>query len=78
LFARVSDRTLRLLRIAWLKERSALQILEGLPELFLCIHDDRPVPRNWLLERLSGDEEKTNTFVAGVHSNLIALIEEYQ
>ena len=59
-----------------LDERAALQFCHGLPQLRLCVHNDRTVPRYRLLDRLAGHQEKTDAFLAGLNGNLIATIEQ--
>ncbi len=40
------------------------------------VHDDGAVPGDRLFEGLAGDEEEADAFVAGLHDDFIAAIEE--
>ena len=44
-----------ILELLVLQKRPVLNLGEGLPQLFLGVHHDRPVPGDRLLERLAGD-----------------------
>lgn len=47
-------------------------------EFCLGVHDDRPVPRDRLLNWLAGDEQEADAFRSGLDLNLIAAIEQDQ
>src|ERR1041385_5199351 len=61
-----------------LQEGPLLELIVGLPELLLRVHDDRPVPGDGLLERLPRHQEEPDPLVAGLHRDLIAAGEEHQ
>jgi len=58
-----------------LEERPFLQLLIGLLQLFLRVHDNGAVPGDWLLERLARDEQEADPFVAGLHHDFVAAVE---
>ena len=53
-----------------LDERAALRFCHGLSQLLLCVHDDRIVPRHRLFNWLAGNQEKTDTSLAGFNGKL--------
>src|SRR5437660_3984366 len=59
-------------------EIAGVQFGDGLAQLLLRIHYYGAVPGNRLLDRLAGDEEKTDSFAAGLHHDLISTIEEHE
>src|SRR5260370_25690891 len=67
-----------LLCFAFFQEGAFLQFGEGLAELLLRVHDNRTVPGDRLLQGLAGNEEEADAFVAGLHDDFIAAIEEDQ
>src|SRR5262245_54289485 len=58
-----------------LDERAVAQLQGGLLQLGLGVHHDRPVPGDRLLDRLAGDEQEADTFLAGLHRHLVAAVE---
>src|SRR5437868_11606199 len=60
------------------KERPFPKLLVSLPKLFLSVHHDGAVPRDRFLERLSRSEEKPDSFLSGLHHDVVAAIEEHQ
>jgi hypothetical protein len=60
----------------FLKKRSLLKFFKGLLELFLCVHDDWTVPGHGFFQRLPGDQEESDSIVAGLHSNFVAAIKD--
>src|SRR6202049_3778185 len=46
--------------------------------LFLRVHDNRAVPRDWLLDGLARNQQETNSFYAGLHHDLISAVKEHQ
>ena len=46
--------------------------------MFLCVHHNGTVPRNRLLERLSGDQQKADTVASSLHRDLVTAIKEYE
>jgi hypothetical protein len=42
-----------------------------LPELLLRIHYDRAIPSDGFLERLSRDEQKSDSIIPGLNSNFV-------
>ena len=65
-------------RVLLFQERAFLQLQVRFLELLLRVHDDGAVPGHGLFQRFSGDEEETDAFVAGLHHDLVALIEEHE
>ena len=57
-------------------EVARAQVGEGLGQFFLRVHDDRAVPCNRLLDRLAGDQQETDAFLAGLHDHFIAGVED--
>ena len=64
--ARVSCRAYPLPWRLMLQERPLLEFPEGLPKFFLCVHDDRAVPRHRLLQRLSRDQKEPDPVLPGL------------
>src|SRR5579864_8123351 len=61
-----------------LDERAGVQLVEGLLQLGLGVHDDRAVPGDRLADRLAGDQQKADAVVAGLHRRLVAGVEQNQ
>src|SRR5205807_1927943 len=61
-----------------LQERPLLKLHERLPELLLCVHHDRAVPRHGLFEWLPRNQEEPDPIVPGLHRDLVALVEEHE
>src|SRR5581483_10973375 len=59
-------------------ERPGVQLVEGLLQLGLGVHDDRAVPRDRLADRLAGNEQEADAVVAGLHRHLVAGVEQNQ
>ena len=59
-------------------KRAAAQLGERLLQLGLSVHHDRAVPGDRLRDRLAGNQQETNAFVAGLHRDLVAAIEHNQ
>src|SRR3990172_3750358 len=59
-------------RSAMLDKRSVVKSRQRLSQLRLCVHHDRPVPRDRLLNRLARHKQKTNPFIPGLHSDFIS------
>jgi hypothetical protein len=55
-----------------------LKLLERLAKLLLRVHHYWSVPRNWLLQRFSGAQQKPYSIITGSHRYFIASIEEYE
>ena len=60
------------------KKRSFAQFLESLAELLLRIHHDGSVPSHRLLERLAGDQQKSDSLIAGLNDHFIPAIKKNQ
>src|SRR5262245_21627083 len=58
-----------------LQKRSLFEVLKSLPELLLRVHNDRPVPCNGLLQRLSRYQKETDSFLPGLDGEFVATIE---
>src|SRR5262245_60188625 len=61
-----------------LDERAAAELVVGLLQLFLRVHDDRPIPGDGLLERLARHEQETHPFIARLNDDFVAPIEKDQ
>jgi hypothetical protein len=61
-----------------LQKRSFLQLLKGLPQLLLRIHDDWSLPRHRLFKRFTGDKQETNAVLAGLYDDLVTMIKQYK
>ena len=46
--------------------------------MFLRIHHNGAVPRNWLFDRLARDQQEPNSFVSGLDGDLVPTIEQHQ
>ena len=65
--------TLDILRF---QKRPFLQLLKRIPQLFLRVHHDWPVPCHRLLQRLAGDQQKADAIFAGLHGDFVAAVKE--
>ena len=54
------------------------ELIEGLAEFGLRVHDDGAVPGDWLLKRPTGDEQEADAFGAGIDGDFVASVEEHQ
>src|SRR5579863_79623 len=61
-----------------LQECSLAQFGERFLKLFLRIHHDGPVPGHRLFQRLSRDQQETDSVVAGLSGDFVAGIEKNQ
>ena len=61
-----------------LQKRPLLQLLERIPQLFLRVHHDWPVPGHRFLQRLAGNQQKADAVFAGLHGDFVAAVEEDQ
>src|SRR5437879_12833245 len=52
-----------------------LQFRESLLQLFLSIHDNRPIPCDRLLKWLSRNQQKPDSVIPGLHRDLVPAIE---
>src|SRR5579864_8864064 len=59
-----------------LEKGSLLQFGERLLQLLLSVHHDRPIPRDRLFQRFSGDEQEPYAVVPGLHRDLVAAVEQ--
>ena len=55
-----------------------MQLRKGLLQLGLRVHHDRAVPCDRLLDRLAGHEQEADAFVAGLHRDLVAAVEQHE
>src|SRR5262249_9648429 len=58
-----------------LDEVAALELLERDAQLFLRVHDDRPLPGDGLADRLPRDEDEARPLVAGADGDAVAVAE---
>src|ERR1022692_2997082 len=65
-----------LLGLTVLQKRSLLQFRECPLQLLLSVHHDRSVPGHRLLERLSGDQKKSDPIIPSLYRHLVAAIEK--
>ena len=63
---------------ALLDERAGAQLADRLAQLLLGVHDDRSVPGDRLLERLAGHQQEADAFVARLHHDLVAAVEQHE
>ena len=61
---------------AWIQKRALAKFFERLLKLFLCVHDDWPIPGHPLPERLTRHQQEPNAVVSGLNYNLITGVEE--
>src|SRR5712691_7692748 len=61
-----------------LQERPLLELLERLPELLLCVHDDGAVPCDGLFERLPRNQQEPDPVIPGLHCDLVDLVAEHE
>src|SRR5581483_4379135 len=61
-----------------LQESTLLQFGKSLAELLLRVHHDWAIPGYRLFQRLAGDQQKADAFIAGLHGHFIAAIKEHQ
>src|SRR5262245_39719974 len=61
-----------------LDKRAVLQLGNGLLQLGLGVHHDRPVPGDRLLDRLARDQQEADALVARLHRDLIAAVEYHE
>ena len=59
-------------------ERPDAQLVVSALELLFGIHDDRAVPGNRLLDRLTRYEQETDTLVTGLDADLVTAVEQHQ
>src|SRR5260370_5643732 len=57
-----------------LDERAVVQLGGRLFQLRPGVHHDRPVPRDRLLNRLTGDQKEANAFLPGLNRYFVAAI----
>ena len=62
---------------AMFDELAGLQVGHGLTDLLLRVHHDGSVPRHRLFDRLTRYQQEANPFIASLHANFIAAIEEH-
>jgi hypothetical protein len=55
---------------------AVLQLNHGLLQFAGVVHDDRAVPRHWLLNWFPRNQQEPDAFVAGLNGNLIAAVEQ--
>src|SRR5215471_20763040 len=63
---------------AVLDEGAVAQLGDGLLQLGLGVHHDRPVPGDGLLDRLARDQQETDALLARLHGDLVAAVEQHQ
>src|ERR1041385_8596363 len=61
-----------------IQECSLLQLLEGLLQLFLGIHDDRSIPGDRFFEWFSRNQQEPDAVLPGLHFDLITGVEQNQ
>src|SRR5262249_40064230 len=61
-----------------LEEGPPLQLVERQSQLGLRVHDNRPVPGDRFLQRLTGHEQKTDAGLAPFDDDFIATVEQDQ
>src|SRR5260370_32049019 len=59
-------------------EGAGVQVGYGLPYLFLRVHHDGAVPGYWLLDWLTGEQQKADALVAGLNGDFVTPIEHHQ
>ena len=59
-------------------ESTSLQVLHGLLNLGIGIHNDWPVPCHWLADGSARDKQKSQAVVTGRDHHFIAAAEEHQ
>src|SRR5687767_1360168 len=59
-------------------KRTVPQIRDRLLDLLFGVHDDRPVPRDRLVDRLARDEQEADALLAGLDRDLVATIEQHE
>src|SRR5215472_4096897 len=59
-------------------ERTGIQIGDGLLQLGLGVHHDRPIPGDWLLDRLARDKQEPNALVTSLDRHFVAAVEQHQ
>src|SRR5580693_2516037 len=64
--------------VLFLEKGSFFQFVEGLPELFLRVHYDRPVPGYGFFERLARHQQEAYSFIPCLHLHFVATVEEHQ
>jgi len=55
-----------------------LKFFEGGAQFVLRIHDNRTLPGHRFLNRLAGDEQESNAFIARLNGKFVAVVEENQ
>lgn len=57
-------------------ERPFAKLGDRLLQLLPGVHDDRPVPRNRLLERLAGNQQEPEPLVSRLNDHFVAAVEQ--
>src|SRR5436305_15312412 len=73
---RLSEKSAAVRLTAGFDEGARAHFGHRLAQFLFRVHDDRPVPRDGLFNRLAGDEEKTDAVFAGLHRHFVAAIEQ--
>src|SRR6187551_1571281 len=59
-------------------EGPELQLAHRLPQFRLRVHHDRPVPRDWLLDGLTRNQQEPDPLIARLDDDLVSAVEEHE
>src|SRR4030095_4851414 len=63
---------------ALLDERAAVELVECPLKFCSRVHHNRTIPGDRLFDRLAGDEQEPDSFITGLHRDLVTAVEEGQ